>query len=84
MEEVSPDPAKSAGWPKPADLSGMANGRNLMCRKMEVSVSNPAPLAGFKNCEYLLWNGRKFYLCRHRAPHGFADSLYWCAGPPHV
>lgn len=43
MEEVSPDPAKSAGWPKPADLSGMAIGRNLMCHKTEVSVGNLVP-----------------------------------------
>ena len=78
MEEVSPDPAKSAGWPKPADLSGMVIGRNLMCHKTEVSVGNLVFPAGFKNCEYLLRIGRKFYLCRHCVPHGF--SLLLCAG----
>lgn len=77
MEEVSRDPAKSAGWPKPADLSGMLIGRNLMCRKTEVSVGNLVSPAAFKNCEYLLQLGRKFYLCRHCAPHGFAASLHW-------
>lgn len=81
MEEVSPDPAKSAGWPKPADVGGMVVGRSLMCRKTEVSVGNLVSPAGFKNCEYLLQIGRKFYLCRHHVPHGFAASLQWYPGP---
>lgn len=80
MEEVSPDPAKSAGWPKPAALSGMVIGRNLICCKTELSMGNLVSPAGFKNSEYLLRIGRNFYLCRHRVPHSFAASLHSCPG----
>lgn len=50
MEEVSPDRAKSAGWPKPVALGGMVIGRSLMCHKAEVSVDNLVSPAGFKTC----------------------------------
>lgn len=79
MDEVSPDPAKSASWPKPADLSGMVIGRNLMCHKTEVSVGNLVSPAGFKNCEYLLQIGRKFYLCMYCVPC-LTPSLLLCTG----
>lgn len=59
MEQVSPVLAESAGWAKPADLSGMVIGRNLMCHKTEVSMGNLVSPAGFKNCEYLLQMGGK-------------------------
>lgn len=67
MEKVSPNLAKSAGWSKPTDLSGMIIGKGLMCCKAEVSVGNIVTLQVLK-AEHLLWIRRKFYLCRHRAP----------------
>lgn len=67
MEKVSFDLAKSAGWTKPADLSGMIIGRSLMCCKTEVSVGNIVTWQVLK-AEHLLWIQRKFYLCRHHAP----------------
>lgn len=78
MEEVSPVLAKSAGWSKLADLSGMVIGRNLMCRKTEVSVGNLVSPAGFKICEYLLQMGGKCYLCRHCVPRVVLPLL--CTG----
>lgn len=77
MKQVSPVLAKSAGWSKPANLSGMVIGRNLMCRKTEVSVGNLVSPAGFKNCEILLQMGGKC-LCRHRVPR--VALLLLCTG----
>lgn len=57
MEQVSPVLAKSAGWAKPADLSGMVIGRNLMCCKTEVSAGNLVSPAGCKNCISCRWEG---------------------------
>lgn len=78
MEQVSPVLAKSAGWSKPADLSGMVIGRNLMCCKTEVSVGNLVSPAGFKNCECLLQMGGKCCLCRHCVPR--VALLLLCSG----
>lgn len=66
MEKVSPDLAKSAGWTKPADLSGIIIGKSLMCCKTEVSVGNMVTWQVLK-AELLLWIQREFCLCRHRA-----------------
>lgn len=57
MAEVGTDPAKSAGWPKPAALSGILVRRNLMCHKTEVSVGNLGFPAGLKAVFPMDWKG---------------------------
>lgn len=80
MEQVSPVLAKSAGWAKPADLSGMVIGRNVMCCKTEVSVGDLVSPAGCKNCECLLQMGGKCFCVGTVCLRGFAASVHWNPG----